>query len=278
MIQIWQIPGRALDAGHLIPLLLLSGVTLWSWMVLRLRVRGDLLFDSAEVGKVPQPALAAVELWGTWCVICAVLWAQSSRRAESPATADEPTDEELMVLYVNGDAKAFDRLLGRYQRKVYGYIFKQIRDEYRATELFQDCFYKVVRAAHTFDPKRKFSTWLFTIVRNSIIDTYKKKKLRTLSMNSPIRPGDEKRTMSDFIPDKQAAEGEKSARLKQLEGRLDEALDKLNPDQKEVFMMRQFQGLAFADIAEVLSCPVNTAKTRMRYALQALRRELEDLL
>jgi len=189
-----------------------------------------------------------------------------------------PSDEELMKRYVAGDDRAFNVLMSRYQGKVYGYIFRHFYDEHKASEIFQDCFYKVVRAAASFDPQRRFSTWLFTIVRNTVIDTFKKKKLRTYSLNAPLNPGEEKRTYADLVPDPKASDGEQVAARSQLEARLRTALEKLNPDQKEVFMMRQFQGLPFAEIAAVVGCPVNTAKTRMRYALEALRRELAEFL
>jgi len=244
---------------------------------MELSISISLWWADLPAAALVSPAVL-LELCGVLCVVCAVLWSEGGRREGSSSGDDEPTDEELMMLYVDGDVRAFDTLMGRYQRKVYGYIYRYFRDEYRTTELFQDCFYKVIRAAKSFDPNRKFSTWLFTIVRNTVIDTFKKKRLRTLSLSAPLRSGDGKRTFGDLVPDRRSEEGEQVARARQLEGRLAAALEQLNPDQKEVFMLRQFQGLPFAEIAVVMDCPVNTAKTRMRYALQALRRELEDLL
>jgi len=181
-----------------------------------------------------------------------------------------------MVRYVNGDERAFNVLMSRYQGRVWGYIYRHCYNRDRAAELFQDSFYKLVRAAASFDPNRRFSTWLFTIVRNTLIDSYKKRRLKTLSMSMPLEPGDTKRTFGDTLSDPESADGEKTSRQKQLEGRLQQALEKLNPDQREVFVLRQFEGLPFADIAELQGCPENTAKTRMRYALESLRRELED--
>jgi len=222
--------------------------------------------------------LAVLELWHWVCVICAFTWVGGGVGAGQPKEEEEPTDEELMVRYVAGDERAFNVLMRRYQGKVYGYIYRHFYNEDKTSEIFQDCFYKVIRAAHSFDPKRRFSTWLFTIVRNTIIDTFKKKKLRTYSLNAPLKPGDAKRSFGDVVPDKESANGEQLARKSQLEGRLKEALEKLNPDQKEVFMLRQFQGMPFAEIAVLMECPVNTAKTRMRYALEALRKELRDFV
>jgi RNA polymerase sigma-70 factor (ECF subfamily) len=233
-----------------------------------------LLCVSISLSAVAQP----LELRLLPLVLCAVLWARPGRKDSQPDPNNEPTDEALMIRYVAGDARAFETLMVRYQRKVYGFIWRHLRDEQRASEMFQDCFYKVIRAAASFDPEKRFSTWLFTIVRNTLIDSYKKKRLRMTSLSAPIQPGDEKRKVGDFIPDEDAAEGLQTSICSQLEERLQAALEKLNPDQKEVFVMRQFDGLQFAEIAQVVGCPLNTAKTRMRYALLALEKELRDLI
>lgn len=217
------------------------------------------------------------ELLQLLCVLGALLWAEAGLGASDPEAADEPTDEELMIRYVAGDERAFNVLMRRYQGKMYGYIYRHYYNADRASEVFQDCWYKVVRAADSYDPTRRFSTWLFTIVRNTMIDTFKKKKLMMRSLDAPLRSED-KRTFGDVVADKNAVDAEQMVRKGQLESRLKEALSGLNPDQREVFEMRHFQGLQFAEIADIMECPVNTAKTRMRYALEALRRELEDFL
>ncbi len=233
----------------------------------------DVISFQHYTGAIPA---AAGELLAACIVICGVLWAGVGRQASAPGQSPDVTDEELMKRFATGDAEAFNVLMERYQRRVYAFIYRNVYNKDKAAELFQDSFYKVIRAAKTFNPNQKFSTWLFTVVRNTLIDYYKKKKLRTVSLSAPLRPGEEKGTLADVIPDPRGADGERYAAQRQLEERLESALETLNPDQKEVFMMRQFQGLPFAEIAEITGCPVNTAKTRMRYALEALRRELAD--
>jgi RNA polymerase sigma-70 factor (ECF subfamily) len=222
--------------------------------------------------------LFLLELCRMLCVIGAISWARAGLGEADPDQGDEPTDEELMVRYVAGDERAFNVLMRRYQGKMYGYIYRHYYNPDRASEVFQDCWYKVVRAADSYDPTRSFATWLFTIVRNTMIDTFKKKKLKMRSLDAPLRSGEEKRKFADVVADTHAVDAEQIARKRQLEGRLKEALDGLNPDQRDVFEMRHFQGLQFVEIAEIMDCPVNTAKTRMRYALEALRRELQDFL
>ena len=217
----------------------------------------------------PQTAIwvfriMVLELCLALCVIGAIFWALRPLQQHLPDEDEGLLDEELMTRYVAGDERAFNLLMSRYQGKVYGYIFRHFYDEDKATELFQDSFFKVIRAAHTYVPSRSFSTWLFTIVRNTIIDQFKKKKLKMWSLDAPLKPGEKKRSFGDLMTDHEAYEGEQESRRIQLARRLQEALGGLNPDQREVFQLRQFEGLPFAEIAVIMDCPVNTAKTRMR--------------
>lgn len=194
-----------------------------------------------------------------------------------PDSQEEP-DEELMRKYVAGDKRAFDKLVLRYKRRVYGYIWRWVWSKDKADELFQESFYKVVRAAESYDPERRFSSWLFTVVRNTIIDDRKKRRLWVTSLNKALYPGETKRTVADLIPDPTSEEGEELARESELHKALHRALDRLNPDQKEVFLLRHEEGLQFQEIAEIQGTPVNTAKTRMRYALESLQRDLKGFV
>ncbi len=218
------------------------------------------------------------ELCRILCVIGAVFWARPGLEQTEPGGAPEPSDEELMIRYVAGDERAFNVLMQRYQGKMFGYIYRHFYNADKSSEIFQDCWFKVIRAADSFDPSRSFATWLFTIVRNTLIDTFKKKKLKMLSLNAPLWKGEDKRSFGDVIANTSSEDAEERVREKQLETRLRQALEGLNPDQREVFEMRHYQGLQFQEIAEIMDCPVNTAKTRMRYALESLRKELKDFL
>ena len=212
------------------------------------------------------------------CVLCAMPWRSAEGQGGGSGPRHEATDEELMQRYTAGDARAFNVLVGRYKGKVFGFLYRSLHDEERAADLFQESFYKVIRAADSYDPNRRFSTWLFTIVRNTLLDHFKKRRLKMVSLSRPLTAGEEKRTVEDVIADQDAVEGESETLASQLGARLKAALEVLNPDQREVFVLRQFQGMAFAEIAEVVGCPENTAKTRMRYALERLRVELEEFL
>lgn len=183
------------------------------------------------------------------------------------------SDEELMVQYQQGDQLAFQSLFVRHKRGVYGYILRHTRSEQESEEIFQDVFIKLHRAAPNWLPTAKFTTWLYTIVRNLCIDVHRKKKNRkTVSLDD--NDGGEDRSLYDVIasdapsPDSQSSDTEIG---KVLEG----ALAKINADQKEVFLLREKNGLKFEEIAEVLGVSINTVKSRMRYAIENLKKCLE---
>lgn len=182
-------------------------------------------------------------------------------------------DEELMVMYQKGDESAFQKLFTRHKRGVYGYILRYTHNEQESEEVFQDVFIKMHRAAPNWMPTAKFTTWLYTIVRNLCIDVHRKKKIRkTLSLDDT--GADDERSLYDVIPSDEPRPDSQSSDM-EIGKVLEDALAKINPDQREVFLMREKTGLKFEEIAEVLGVSINTVKSRMRYALETLKKILE---
>lgn len=181
-------------------------------------------------------------------------------------------DEALMHQFQHGDAGAFETLYLRHKKSVYSYILRYTGSEQDTHELFQEVFIKIHKAAPTYEPTAKFMTWMFTIVRNLCIDHYRRQRLRHhASMDENYEDG-------FSLHETVAAEGpnaESQSSYQELAGILEKALAKINTDQREVFLMREQQGLKFEEIALVLEISVNTAKSRMRYALEALRKFLK---
>lgn len=176
-----------------------------------------------------------------------------------------------MMLYQQGETGAFDILYMRHHTGVYSYVMHWVKDPSVAEELLQDIFLKVIRSSKRYKPTAKFRTWLYQIARNQCIDHLRKAKHRkTVTLN----PGDdngegnpiEERIASDS-PDQEHEVYKK--RIREL---LKEGIGTLPQEQRDVLLLREDAELAFNDIAEILDCPVNTVKSRMRYALQHLNR------
>jgi RNA polymerase sigma-70 factor (ECF subfamily) len=195
--------------------------------------------------------------------------------AKEPAEAAPRSDEDLMRAYQEGEVRAFRELLERHQAPIYRFCMRSMGDSEAATDAAQDIFLKVVKNAPKWQQKAKFTTWLYTIARNHCIDASRKRKhRRTESLNAPLgkdSDGGEERI------DRVADENPDSRRLvdsKRMREVIDEALEAMPEEQREVFCLRQYSGLPFAEIAEATKTGENTVKSRMRYALKALQNAL----
>lgn len=185
-------------------------------------------------------------------------------------------DAELMKAYKNGDLHAFDTILARHQSGVYNFLYRFLGNRQNVEEAFQEVFIRVIRSADSYTPQAKFSTWLYTIARNYCIDLSRKGRFRkTISMEENFRDG-EGFPLKERLADGNA-DPEHNANAINLAEKLETALENINPDQKEVFLMRERLGLPFEEIADIVSASVNTIKSRMRYALMALREEFRKL-
>ena len=192
----------------------------------------------------------------------------------------EQSDEQLMARYQKGDAKAFEVLLSRHYQPVFNFLLRYTANRATAEELLQDVFTRVIRNASGYEKRAKFTTWLYTIARNITIDHSRKQKFRRhRSLDAPYggKDGDEGRAMIDTVEDHHPS-GMADRRFtdEQFKLKLKGALDRMNADQRMVFVLREFQHLSFAEIAKVVKARENTVKSRMRYALEFLRAELRE--
>ncbi len=172
-----------------------------------------------------------------------------------------------MQAFAQGQARAFERLLVRHRRGVFNFVRRSVGHEATAEDLFQEVFLRLIRAAPTYRVEARFTTWMYTIARNVCVDHARR---------AGVRRGEE---LGDARAERAAAPGpepERAALDRELGERMEAAIAALGDELREVFLLRELANLRFAEIAEVVGCNVNTVKSRMRYALQQLRRALED--
>jgi RNA polymerase sigma-70 factor (ECF subfamily) len=186
----------------------------------------------------------------------------------------DPSDELLLSAYRDGDASAFETLMGRYRGPLFNVVLRSVRDRGRAEEIYQDVWMKVIDRCDDFRGDAKFSTWLYTIARNLCIDHQRKMKFRRHASLYQQAPGSAQ-TWAEKTPNP-GPSTEALAAGRMMKGRIESAVQALPHEQREVFLLRQLQGLAFNEIAEVVGIPANTVKSRMRYALERLQRSLRD--
>ncbi len=204
---------------------------------------------------------------------------QATRRDE-PGYGDETrSDETLMLAFRHGEAPAFEILVIRHKRSLYNFLLRSVHDRARADEMLQEVFLRVVRAKDRYETSAKFTTWIFTIARNLCVDESRRQKFRkTLPLESKRRGRGEDSGLSilDTTAAKQIST-EAGSEAPTIRERIADAIDRLPDDQRQVFLMRQFGGLSFKQIGEAVDAPENTVKSRMRYALEKLRSELQDI-
>lgn len=190
-------------------------------------------------------------------------------------SATEPSDEELLFAYQNGDTTAFKSLFERYRKPLFNFLLRRVRDRSRAEELYQDVWMKVIARSDDFRGDSKFSTWMYAMARNRCIDHSRRMKLRAHSSLDATRRGSDQPVVERVASPQPATD--ELATAATLRDRIAQAVEELSVEQREVFLLRQVQGLAFQDIADIVCVPVNTVKSRMRYALERLQAQLDDL-
>jgi len=185
-------------------------------------------------------------------------------------------DTQWMLDFKAGDARAFQRLLGKHKKGVFNFCYRMLGERTAAEDAMQEVFLRVVRGSKSWERQAKFSTWLFTIARNHCIDALRKASYRkTASLDQPLADGEERGpTLGDRVSDGDAILPDRGADSQRLQPVLAAAIAALSEEQREVFVMREYAGMPFKEIAEIAGVPENTVKSRMRYALEHLRTHL----
>lgn len=186
----------------------------------------------------------------------------------------QPTrDEVLMLRYKDGDLGAFEILFEKYQQPLFSFVYRFCSDYTQTQDLVQEVFLRLIRGAHKYEPRAKFTTFLFAVAHNVCIDHLRRKKRRKhVSLSTPLNENGV--TMEDTMKD-ESSNPQKEVEQKNFEKALHQAVSELPEEQREVFLLREQQNLPFDEIARVLGCLPSTAKSRMRYALQSIRQKLQ---
>ena len=186
---------------------------------------------------------------------------------------EEPTDEEAMVRFQQGDAGAFDLILHRHSAGVLRFIMKMIRvQNAQAEDLLQDVFLKVIEGRKKYNSNRKFTTWLYTIARNHCIDYLRiEEHRRHASLDASL--SDEENdcpVVLDIVRSGERNQEEKAID-KETHALLNLAIMGLRQEYKEVFLLREIEELSLNEIAEIAEVPLSTVKSRLRYAYRDIR-------
>jgi RNA polymerase sigma-70 factor, ECF subfamily len=179
-----------------------------------------------------------------------------------------PTDEELVAAFQEGDATAFDELVSRWDRKIHGAIYRVVGPA-DARDLCQEAFLKAYRGLGGFKKEARFSSWLYQIAINVCRDRLRRRRGRMSVSLDDVEEGREDglRTAGPSPLDLVEA--------RDIRHLVEDAMATLRAEEREVVILKEYQGLTFPEIAETLEVPLSTVKTRLYRGLTQLRHQLE---
>jgi RNA polymerase sigma-70 factor (ECF subfamily) len=190
------------------------------------------------------------------------------------SSMNEEQDQALVKRSLRGDKTAFEMIVMKYQQPLLSYVGRMVGERELALDFTQDVFVRAYSSLRSFDPRYKFSTWLFRIASNLVIDHWRKKKLPTFSLSEPL--GEREDCLTLDVPDDEPAVGRKFE-LAELRQRIDLALEKLPGPLRELFVWRYVNELSYEEMAEIKDLPLGTIKNRVFQAKEILRRILQEM-
>ena len=182
------------------------------------------------------------------------------------------SDEQLMNRYRDGDARAFEALYTRHKGPLYRYLLRQCGVPAVAEELFQDVWTKLIRARERYEVRAKFTTYLYHLAHNRLIDHYRRAKTGV-----PISYGDDPdEALIEQVADSELRQPDSEFERRRQAQRLLALLAELPEAQREAFLLREESGMSLQEIAETTGVTMETAKSRLRYALVKLRQGMKE--
>ncbi len=185
--------------------------------------------------------------------------------AYAPGMGHTPEDSALMLRYKDGDSAAFEVLYRRHNDALYRYLLRLCRHRDTAEDVFQEVWGKIIKARANYRPTAKFTTFMYRVAHNCFIDHVRRNKRHA---NTAVFDPDchsDTAELPDTIAERSLARE-----------RLSLALNKLPDEQKDAFLLHEEGGLSIDQIASVTGCNRETAKSRLRYAVNKLRSAIEE--
>ncbi len=184
-------------------------------------------------------------------------------------------DKELVERTIKGDRESFEMIVRKYQQPLLNYIGRMVGERELALDFAQEVFFRTYSSLQTYQPQYKFSTWLFKIASNYIIDYWRKKKINAFSL-------DQEQRWDKNVPPLQVAASEQPIiqkfEISELRKKIERILEKLPAPLREVFIWRHINELSYEEIAEIKGLPQGTVKNRVFQAKELIRKSLEEEL
>lgn len=194
---------------------------------------------------------------------------------------DTPTDEALLQQYIQGDAGSFELLVRRHSRELYQFVLRFTGDSVAAEDVVQDSFLQVHHSARTFDPKRKFKPWLFTIAANKARDALRRRtRRREVPFEASIGTGehDTGGKFLDLLSTEQAEPPVEELQADENRQLVSEIIESLPEHLSEILILGYYHRFPYKEIAEIVGIPLGTVKSRLHAAVVAFGERYRDAI
>lgn len=176
-----------------------------------------------------------------------------------------------MMRFGRGEAAAFEALYQRHESRLFRYLFRQLRDQAAADDVMQEVWFAVARTAQRYEPSAKFTTWLYTLARNRMIDVLRKRRPQQ-SLEQTDDPDEE--PLRERLPGDARQEPHRQAQSREESAALLDAVARLPADQRDAFLMQAEGEMSLEQIAQASGTNFETVKSRLRYARAKLKQML----
>src|SRR5690349_22423402 len=193
------------------------------------------------------------------------------------ASMEHDPDAALMLRVKQGDTDAFEQLVDKYKQPVLNVIYRMLRDATEAEDVAQTVFVQVYKSAARYQVASKFSTWLFTIVRNLCLNEIRRRSRHPTDSMDATHPENEEQPWQQF-EDKKAAPPPDSLLEGELEEKINQALDDLPENQRTAIILCRQNELSYEDIAKVLKTSVSATKSLIHRGRETLKQRLKPYL
>ncbi len=193
--------------------------------------------------------------------------------AGRPSTVAPVSDEQLVRQALDGDRWAFERLVRRHQTGLVNHLYRQTGQHELAFDLAQEVFLKVYSALPKFNPKYRFTTWVYRIATNRAIDVMRRKTVPVCSLDETDHDVPRHSTLADGAP-----APDEILVYTELQQRLKRAIDELPDEYRRLLLLRNRQHYRYDEIARITDLPIGTVKNRIFRARVILRETLNDVL
>ena len=174
-------------------------------------------------------------------------------------------DSAVVTAFLGGEERAFQELVERYQTRLLNFVYRTIGDREKAEDLVQEVFIRVHRHLHRFDRSKKFSTWIYTIASNLAKNELRNRSRNPLVLFQTIKKNwqDEERPLQFEDSNSRPDDMYRKRHLREL---VEESVERLPENHKQVLILRELEGKSYEEIAEITSCNLGTVKSRLNRA------------